>query len=199
MIFSVLKKHWGFWVFLVHPTVVSVLLSASVERCFVSRMWDFLTGRSFSNHLGVLGLQWVCHAAMPTGLLVVHQGDLDIPDPPPVPLANAPRHDDSHEAGRHQARPEVEELCGGDGGEAHEEAEQPADAGDGVNDGGVLVDTEDLCEGLVEEDGEEGGVLPGVGGQRLAELPGQGEGQGGVSHNLGWSKMYTFCTTPFTT
>ena len=40
MIFSVLKK-LGFWVFLVHPTVVSVLLSASVERCFVSRMRDF--------------------------------------------------------------------------------------------------------------------------------------------------------------
>ena len=32
----------GFWVFLVHPTVVSVLLSASVERCFVYRMRDFL-------------------------------------------------------------------------------------------------------------------------------------------------------------
>ena len=31
----------GFWVFLVHPTVVSVLLSASVERFFVSRMRDF--------------------------------------------------------------------------------------------------------------------------------------------------------------
>ena len=31
----------GFWVFLVHPTVVSVLLSASVERCFVSRVRDF--------------------------------------------------------------------------------------------------------------------------------------------------------------
>ena len=30
----------GFWVILVHPTVVSVLLSASVERCFVSRMRD---------------------------------------------------------------------------------------------------------------------------------------------------------------
>ena len=31
----------GFWVFFVHPTVVSVLLSAYVERCFVSRMRDF--------------------------------------------------------------------------------------------------------------------------------------------------------------
>ena len=31
----------GFWVFLVQPTVVSVLLSASVKRCFVSRMRDF--------------------------------------------------------------------------------------------------------------------------------------------------------------
>ena len=35
------SKNSGFWVFLVHPTVVSVLLSASVERCFVSRMRDF--------------------------------------------------------------------------------------------------------------------------------------------------------------
>ena len=38
--FPFLKK-LGFWVFLVHPTVVLVLLSASVERCFVSRMRDF--------------------------------------------------------------------------------------------------------------------------------------------------------------
>ena len=34
----------GFWVFLVHPNVVSVLVSASVEKCFVSRM------RYFSSH-----------------------------------------------------------------------------------------------------------------------------------------------------
>ena len=40
--FSVFLKKLGLWVFLVHPTVVSVLLSASVERCFVSRMQDFL-------------------------------------------------------------------------------------------------------------------------------------------------------------
>ena len=38
--FPFFKKKW-FWVFLVHPTVVSVLLSASVERCFVSRMRHF--------------------------------------------------------------------------------------------------------------------------------------------------------------
>ena len=37
----VLDDFFRFWVFLVHPTVVSVLLSASVERCFVSRMRDF--------------------------------------------------------------------------------------------------------------------------------------------------------------
>ena len=36
------SKKNGFGVFLFHPTVVSVLLSASVERCFVSRMRDFL-------------------------------------------------------------------------------------------------------------------------------------------------------------
>ena len=37
------SKNLGFWVFLVHPTEVSVLLSASVERCFVSRMRDFFS------------------------------------------------------------------------------------------------------------------------------------------------------------
>ena len=41
MIFSAFSKNLGFWVFLVHPIVVLVLLSASVERCFVSRMRDF--------------------------------------------------------------------------------------------------------------------------------------------------------------
>ena len=46
MIFSVFQKKMGFWVFLVHPTVVSVLLSASVERCFFSRMRDFYVERS---------------------------------------------------------------------------------------------------------------------------------------------------------
>ena len=40
-LFFPLKKKLGFWVFLVHPTVVLVLLSASVERFFVSRMRDF--------------------------------------------------------------------------------------------------------------------------------------------------------------
>ena len=36
-----LSKKLGFWEFLVHPVVVSVLLSASVKRCFVYRMRDF--------------------------------------------------------------------------------------------------------------------------------------------------------------
>ena len=36
------SKKLGFWVFLAHPTVVSVLLSTSVEIFFVSRMRDFL-------------------------------------------------------------------------------------------------------------------------------------------------------------
>ena len=44
MIFFRFSKKLGFRLFLVHPTVVSVLLSASVERCFVSRMRDFLGG-----------------------------------------------------------------------------------------------------------------------------------------------------------
>ena len=41
MIFLIFPKKLGFLVFLVHTTMVSVLLSASVERCFVSRMQDF--------------------------------------------------------------------------------------------------------------------------------------------------------------
>ena len=38
------KFFFGFCVFLVHPTELSVLLSASVERVGVSRMRDFLLG-----------------------------------------------------------------------------------------------------------------------------------------------------------
>ena len=37
-------SHFGqavYWLFLVHPTVVLVLLSASVERFIFSHMWDF--------------------------------------------------------------------------------------------------------------------------------------------------------------
>ena len=40
--FFLFSKKLGFWVFLIQPIVVLVLLSASVERCFVSRMRDFL-------------------------------------------------------------------------------------------------------------------------------------------------------------
>ena len=40
MIFSVFQQNQVLGVFLVHPTVVSVLLSASVHRCFVSHMRD---------------------------------------------------------------------------------------------------------------------------------------------------------------
>ena len=39
--FFCFSKFLGFWVFFVHPTVVWVLLSASVKRFFVSRMRDF--------------------------------------------------------------------------------------------------------------------------------------------------------------
>ena len=41
MIFFCFSKQSGFGAFLVHPTVVLVLLSAAVKRCFVSRMRDF--------------------------------------------------------------------------------------------------------------------------------------------------------------
>ena len=56
MIFSVFSKNSGFWVFLVNPTVVSVLLSASVERCFVSRMRDFLFTLDWSTILSTHNL-----------------------------------------------------------------------------------------------------------------------------------------------
>ena len=39
--FSFFKKIGVLWVFLVHPPMASVLLSALVEICFVSRMRDF--------------------------------------------------------------------------------------------------------------------------------------------------------------
>ena len=42
-------KNSGFGVFLVYLTVVSVLLSASAERCFVSRMRDFLKRDLYKN------------------------------------------------------------------------------------------------------------------------------------------------------
>ena len=45
------RLYWydaGFGVFLVHPPMASVLLSASVERCFVSRMRDFSHHFEFS-------------------------------------------------------------------------------------------------------------------------------------------------------
>ena len=47
------SKKSGFGVFLVQPTMVLVLLSASVERCFVSRMQDF-----FCKSLHVWELFW---------------------------------------------------------------------------------------------------------------------------------------------
>ena len=52
MIFSVFQKNWILGVFLVHPTVVSVLLLASVERCSVSRMRDFLLLKHISDLAG---------------------------------------------------------------------------------------------------------------------------------------------------
>ena len=50
------SKKIGFGVFLFHPTVVSVLLSASVERCFVSRMRDFYP--SITKPLLMKAIQW---------------------------------------------------------------------------------------------------------------------------------------------
>ena len=44
----------GFWVFLVHPTMVLVLLSASVEISFVSRMRDFYIGTADQNWFSVV-------------------------------------------------------------------------------------------------------------------------------------------------
>ena len=53
---------FGFCVFLVHPTVASVLLSASVERFDVSRMWDFF-------NLGYKGLILILEESMGPGFL----------------------------------------------------------------------------------------------------------------------------------
>ena len=66
-------------VFLVHPTVVSVLLFALVERCFVSRMWDFLfyayiadqgkardwSTKTVVSHKVSLFLSWILGATIP--------------------------------------------------------------------------------------------------------------------------------------
>ena len=41
--FFCFSKKLGFGVFLDHPPMASVLVSASVERCLVSRMRDFFT------------------------------------------------------------------------------------------------------------------------------------------------------------
>ena len=56
------SKKFGFRVFLVHPTVVSVLLSASVERCLVSRMRDFFYTReaTYSQSLKPFILKCYC-------------------------------------------------------------------------------------------------------------------------------------------
>ena len=45
--FLCFSKKLGFGAFLVHPTMVSVLLSASVERYLVSRMRDFKMSNTF--------------------------------------------------------------------------------------------------------------------------------------------------------
>ena len=56
------SKKSGFGVFLVHPPMASVLLSASVERCFVSRMRDFLNiyFSYISEFVAIMALQY-CH------------------------------------------------------------------------------------------------------------------------------------------
>ena len=54
MIFFCFSKKFGFGIFLVHLPMASVLLSASVERCFVSRMRNFFI-YGFSSGLVVSG------------------------------------------------------------------------------------------------------------------------------------------------
>ena len=49
----------GFWVFLLHPTVVSVLLPASVKRCFVFRMRDFFKEYSERKTLRLFVVQYL--------------------------------------------------------------------------------------------------------------------------------------------
>ena len=55
------SKKLGFGVFLVHPPMASVLLSASVEKCFVSRMRDFFKWCHCSLILGIRSLTKSLH------------------------------------------------------------------------------------------------------------------------------------------
>ena len=74
LIFFRFSKKSDFGVFLVLPTMVSVLLSASVKRCFVSRMRDFKKikleknkGQSFSGFLRKTKLFRKCLSALWSG------------------------------------------------------------------------------------------------------------------------------------
>ena len=61
----------GFGVFLIHPSMASVLLSASVERCFVSRMRDFY--RYISKNHYILIPENITALAKMTALLTLLQ------------------------------------------------------------------------------------------------------------------------------
>ena len=59
--FSVFQKNLVFWLFLVHPTVVLVLLSTSVERWFVSRMRGFCL---LFDYLLIIFEEWVFNVGL---------------------------------------------------------------------------------------------------------------------------------------
>ena len=60
----------------------------------------------------------------------------------------------SQSGGDQEAGGVVDYLCQCHHGETHEEPHEAAHAGDGVDDGGVLVDPDDLGEWCAEEAGD---------------------------------------------
>ena len=77
---------------------------------------------------------------------------------------------DSENGGDQEAGRVVDDLCHCHHGETHEETQQAAHAGDGIDDGGVLVHPDDLGERGAEEAGDQRGVLLGIGHQQAFEL-----------------------------
>ena len=76
----------------------------------------------------------------------------------------------SQNGGDHEAGGVVDDFCQCHHGETHEQPHQAAHTGDGVNDGGVLVDPDDLGERGAEEAGNQRRVLLGIGHQQAFEF-----------------------------
>ena len=76
----------------------------------------------------------------------------------------------SHNRGDQKAGGVVDDLCRCHHGETHEEPHQAAHAGDGVDNGGVLVHPDDLGEGGAEEAGDQRCILLGISHQQPFEF-----------------------------